>query len=85
MKLNSDPIIRQNRIHSGQDSGICIFSQSKGLIENNEIFANALSGIFVTDRGTEPKIINNRVYDGQTHGIEVSGFTFGYFLRSLSF
>ena len=73
MKLNSDPIIRQNRIHSGQDSGICIFSQSKGLIENNEIFANALSGIFVTDRGTEPKIINNRVYDGQTHGIEVKG------------
>lgn len=72
MKLNSDPIIRHNRIHSGHDSGICVFSQSRGTIENNEIFANALSGIFVTDEGTEPKIIDNRIYDGQTHGIEIS-------------
>ena len=33
VKLNSDPIVRNNKIHSGQDCGICIFSKSKGLYQ----------------------------------------------------
>jgi len=35
-----------------------------GLIENNDIRGNAISGIVVCDRGN-PRVINNKVREGQ--------------------
>ena len=39
---------------------------------SNEIFGNVQSGIFVSHEDTNPLILNNRIYDGNANGIEVS-------------
>ena len=39
---------------------------------SNEIFGNVQSGIFVSHEDTNPSILNNRIYDGNANGIEVS-------------
>ena len=89
VKLNSTPIVRNNKIHSGRDAGICIFSGSKGIFEkyvrkiltsllqpdlifSNEIFGNAQTGVIITHENTRPVIRENRIFDGNANGIEIS-------------
>jgi len=45
IRTNSDPIVRQNKIHSGQHGGIYVHEKGQGLIEENEVYANSLAGM----------------------------------------
>ena len=42
---SANPILRNNRIYDSKASGIYVYEQGQGLIEENEIFANARAGI----------------------------------------
>ena len=38
--------MRRNRIHDGQLTGVFVNNQGQGLLEDNDIFANAGAGVF---------------------------------------
>ena len=60
---NAYPKIRHNKIHGGKDSGIFIFGNGQGLIENNQIFGN-LDGIWISgcfNLSIKGNYINNNV------------------------
>ena len=48
IRTNSDPIVRHNKIHHGQHGGIYVHEKGQGLIENNEVYANTLAGVWIT-------------------------------------
>ena len=37
-------MLRRNKIYDGKESGVCVFSNGRGVLEDNEIFNNLLSG-----------------------------------------
>ena len=50
--------MRRNRIHDGKQSGVYVFKEGRGVIEDNEIFANAGVGIHVetNNEGGQPAL-----------------------------
>jgi len=64
------PRVRRNRIHDSKASGIWIFKQGSGLIEDNDIFANAYAGVSISNGGA-PTVRRNRIHDGQQGGVFV--------------
>ncbi len=43
IKARGDPVLRRNRIHDGKQSGVLVYEQGRGTLEDNDIFGNALS------------------------------------------
>ncbi len=43
----ANPIIRKNEIFHGLSAGVFVFDEGKGLIEDNDIYSNASSGVEV--------------------------------------
>jgi parallel beta-helix repeat protein len=66
----ADPILRGNRIHDGQSAGVFIYDHSRGLVEDNDIFANAGSNVSISE-GSDPVLRGNRIHDGQSSGVFV--------------
>ena len=67
-RTGSNPIIRKNKIWGGQNGGILVYNSGLGLIENNEIFDNAMAGVWIkTD--SNPILRQNKIYDGRDGGI----------------
>ena len=64
------PWLRSNRIHDCEQGGILVDDNGQGVLEDNEIFANALSGIAIREGGN-PTVRRNRIHDGKKSGIYV--------------
>ena len=62
--IKSNPLIRQNKIHSGCHGGIYIHEKGFGTIEHNEIYGNELAAIWITTQ-SKPIIRNNTIHSGK--------------------
>lgn len=65
------PRIINNRIHDGKKSGVYVYENGQGVIEDNEIYSNASSGVAISSGGN-PKVIRNKIHDGMSSGISVN-------------
>ncbi len=66
----SDPIIRRCAIHDSTDSGIYIFENAAGRIEDCDIYGNANVGVAISG-GARPLIKGCKIHDGRDAGIVV--------------
>lgn len=66
----AEPIIKRCRIHDAADSGIFIFDQAAGRIEECDIYRNTNVGVAIT-QGAKPFIKRCRIFDGKDAGIVV--------------
>jgi parallel beta-helix repeat protein len=64
------PKLRGNKIHDGKKSGIFVYENGQGLIEDNDIFGLAFSGIEIEEAGN-PTVRGNKIRDGKQNGILV--------------
>jgi hypothetical protein len=67
-----DPLIRNCRIQDCADSGLYIFDNARGRIEDCEIFRNANVNVAI-NAGAAPTILNSRIYEGENGGVVVWG------------
>jgi F-box protein 11 len=74
----ADPRLRRNRIHGGKRSGIFVYKNGQGVLEDNDIFGNAEAGVVIGE-GCNSTLRRNRinengwavwVYDGGGGTIE---------------
>lgn len=69
--ITSRPINRRgNAIFNGNQGGVYIFGDGRGLIEGNDIYGNALAGIQIRTNSC-PIVRHNKIHDGQHGGIYV--------------
>jgi hypothetical protein len=47
----ADPRLRRNTIHDGQEIGVYVFDQGLGILEDNDITANAYAGVEIATGG----------------------------------
>ena len=66
----ADPRIRRNQIHGGKATGIIIYDNAQGTLEDNEIFGTALAGVAITNGGN-PTLRKNRIHDCEREGIMI--------------
>lgn len=71
IKTDSNPTMRNNKIHDGRDGGICIFNGGRGILEENEIFRNAQAGVLISTN-SQPILRRNRIFDGFAAGVEIT-------------
>lgn len=68
IRTGSNPIIRGNKIWGGQNGGVLVYNGGLGLLEQNEIFDNAMAGVWIkTD--SNPTLKRNKIFDGRDGGI----------------
>ncbi len=67
----ADPRLRRNRIHDGKQSGVYVYDNGQGTLEDNEIFGNTLSGVEIRS-GADPTLRRNRIHDGKQNGVFVN-------------
>lgn len=68
IRTGSNPIIRGNKIWGGQNGGVLVYNGGLGVLEQNEIFDNAMAGVWIkTD--SNPTLKRNKIYDGRDGGI----------------
>lgn len=63
-----DPLITENLIHDGAQSGIFVFDGGKGRVMKNVIEGNTYAGVAYKE-GTDPSIINNDIRNNAQAGI----------------
>lgn len=67
-RTGSNPIIKGNKIWGGQNGGVLVYNGGLGVLEQNEIFDNAMAGVWIkTD--SNPTLKRNKIYDGRDGGI----------------
>ena len=67
-RTGSNPNIRRNKIWGGQNGGVLVYNGGLGLLEQNEIFDNAMAGVWIkTD--SNPTLRRNKIFDGREAGI----------------
>jgi parallel beta-helix repeat protein len=74
----ADPILRGNRIYDNKESGVYLYNNGLGVLEENDILDNGLSGVEVTTGGN-PFVHNNRINDNNGCGLKVHGGGKGMF------
>lgn len=67
---NGAAVFRGNAIFNGNQGGVYIFGDGRGLIESNDIYGNALAGIQIRTNSC-PIVRHNKIHDGQHGGIYV--------------
>lgn len=68
---NATPIVIGNRIHdSNVGGGVLIYDRGQGLLENNDIFDNAHSGITI-ETEAKPVLRRNRIHDNRRSGVHI--------------
>lgn len=63
-------LLRDNNIYHGEQGGIYVFGDGRGLIENNDIYGNALAGIQIRSN-SNPIVRKNRIHHGKHGGIYI--------------
>ena len=67
-RTSSNPVIRRNKIFGGKNGGVLIYNSGEGLLEENDIYGNALAGVWIkTD--SNPTLRRNKIYDGKEGGV----------------
>jgi parallel beta-helix repeat protein len=66
----ADPIIRNNHIRRCQQSGLIVFDEGRGTLEENDIADNRAWGVVVRDAGN-PLLRGNRIHDNEYGGVGV--------------
>lgn len=67
-RTGSNPVIKGNKIWGGQNGGVLVYNGGLGILEQNEIFDNAMAGVWIkTD--SNPTLKRNKIYDGRDGGI----------------
>ncbi|MDZ7961237.1 MAG: right-handed parallel beta-helix repeat-containing protein [Aulosira sp. DedQUE10] len=66
----ANPIIQQCKIHDGAQAGIFFQKNSRGTVEDCDIFGNGLSGIAIKDN-SNPVIQRCKLHDGKQGGVLV--------------
>jgi hypothetical protein len=66
----ANPLIKNCRIHDGADSGVYIFDNARGQIEECDIYHNANANVAITS-GANPLIKNCRIFEGSNGGVVV--------------
>jgi F-box protein 11 len=64
----ANPRLWRNRIHNGKQAGIFLYENSQGILEDNEIFANAHAGVEIVEGGN-PILRRNRISKNGWAGI----------------
>ncbi len=60
----SNPVIKKNKIFSGKNNGVLIHNSGKGLLVENDIYGNALAGVYIkTD--SNPILRRNKIYGNE--------------------
>jgi F-box protein 11 len=67
----ADPRLRRNRIHDAKESGVLVYNNGLGTLEDNEISSNANAGVHI-NTGGNPILRRNRIHDGRESGVFVS-------------
>ena len=65
---SANPRLRRNRIHNGKQAGIFVYENGQGILEDNEIFANAHAGVEIVEGGN-PILRRNRISKNGWAGI----------------
>jgi F-box protein 11 len=72
IRNGADPRLRRNRIHdSKQGSGVNIYDNGLGTLEDNEITANAYPGVTI-ENGSNPTLRRNRIHHNKMTGVLVT-------------
>ena len=66
----ADSRLRRNRIHDGKQSGVFVYDNGQGLLEDNEIVGNTFAGVQIKTGGN-PTLRRNRIHDGKGSGVFV--------------
>ncbi len=69
---DSNPFLKDCRVHDGADSGIYLFDNARARIENCDVYQNRNANLAVT-QGANPTVKNCRFYAGENGGIVVWG------------
>lgn len=69
---SADPRLRSNRIHGGKSSGVHVYENGQGTLEDNDIFGNVGPGVTIYGGGN-PTLRSNRIYDGMHNGVLIYG------------
>jgi parallel beta-helix repeat protein len=71
IRLGADPRLRQNRIHgAGQGSGIFVYQDGLGTLEDNEISDHGHAGVLI-GTGSNPTLRRNQIHDNKQAGVLV--------------
>ena len=65
----ADPIIRNNLIHRCRQSGVVVFDNGRGTLEENDIADNAVCGVVIR-AGGNPVVRGNQIHDNRQGGVE---------------
>jgi len=63
--------ILHNKVHRAKGVGVLVYDHARGLVEDNDICANARAGVSILSGGN-PVVRLNRIHDGQDSGVLVS-------------
>ena len=67
-RTGSNPVIRRNKIFGGKNGGVLIYNSGEGLLVENDIYSNALAGVWIkTD--SNPILRRNKIYNGKEGGV----------------
>jgi len=72
----ADPLLRDNAVHDGNESGIYVYDDGRGTIEGNDIYGNTYAGIAIRNGG-DPLVRRNTIRDGQESGLHIYEEGFG--------
>jgi len=64
------PRLLRNKIHDGNKSGVYVFDNGQGIIEENELFENTYAGVSI-ETGGNPILRKNQIHDGKSIGVRV--------------
>ena len=70
IRAGGNPTLRGNRIHDGKQSGVFVYENGQGLLEDNDIFANAYNGVTIMTGGN-PTLRSNRVHKNGYSAIRI--------------
>ena len=76
IRNGADPRVRRNHIHRGVQSGVHVYDDGLGLLEDNDIHSNALAGVTI-ETGGNPTLRRNQIHDGQQSGVYVCEYGLG--------
>jgi len=65
----ADPIIRNNLIHRCRQSGVVVFDNGRGTLEENDIADNAVCGVVIR-AGGNPVLRGNQIHDNRQGGVQ---------------
>lgn len=68
LRTGSNPKITRNKIWGGQNGGVLVYNGGKGVLEDNEIFDNAMAGVWIKTE-SHPILRRNKIYDGRDGGV----------------